>query len=131
MLTKKHRHSMPGPLFALHKKRRYLRLTGSMLQVWKHEEDYRRQSGGLESEIGLQNCRVVGNEEQLEIEIIALHRSETFIADSAEEYQEWFTVLKEASEKSIKDFYAFVKVRIHSLMLYGALSISNSLVFHF
>lgn len=105
---------MPGPLFGLHKKRRYLRLTGSMLQVWKHEEDFRRQSGGLESEIGLQNCRVVGNEDHLEIEIIALHRSETFIAESSLEFREWFTVLKEASEKSIKDFYAFVKVGAHT-----------------
>ncbi len=92
-------------VFGLHKRKRFLRLTGSMLQILKNEED-----SHPEWEVGLQNTKVVGDEEKLEIEIIASHKSEGFVADSPSEYADWFGALKSASEKSIKDYYGFVKV---------------------
>lgn len=104
-LLKKGKVTRSGGLFGLHKKRRLLKLTGSMLQLWKREED-----DYPDWEIGLQNTQVIGDEEKLEIEIMASHRVEGFVAESRNEYFEWFNVLKAASEKSIKDYYGFVKV---------------------
>lgn len=109
-LHRKTRVALSGSLFGLHKKKRYLRLTGSMLHVWKHAEDFNRRDVHPEWEVGLQNTRVVGDEQKLEIEIIASHRTDVFVADDVSEFRDWFPVLKAASEKSIKDYYGFVKI---------------------
>lgn len=92
-------------VFSLHKRKRFLRLKGSMLQIMKGEED-----GQPEWEVGLQNTEIVGDEGKLEIEIQASHKMEAFVCESRAEYIDWFTALKSASAKSIKDYYGFVKV---------------------
>eukprot|EP00171_Calliarthron_tuberculosum_P009195 IDg9195t1 len=79
-------------------------------RVWKHAEDSSRRDCHPEWEVGLQNTRVVGDQDKLEIEVSAAHRTDTFITDNLAEYNDWYPVLKAASEKSIKDYYGFVKV---------------------
>lgn len=92
-----------GTIFGLHKKHRYLKLNGSVLQCWKKETDEYP-----EWEYGLQNTHVTGDEERMEIEIKG-HRTEHFIAETKEQYLDWLLPLKSASEKSIKDYYGFIK----------------------
>jgi serine/threonine protein kinase len=93
-------------LFGIHRKQlRLLKLCGSTLQCYKHEEDE-----APEWEVGLQNADVVGDRDHLVIEIKMSHRVEGFVADSPELYKTWYDALFSASNKSIKDYYGFVKV---------------------
>lgn len=62
-----------------------------------------------EWELPLQNTSVVGNPDTLEIQIRAWGRVEEFVADNLNHYTDWYHALRYASEKSIKDYYAFVK----------------------
>lgn len=92
-------------------KRRYVRLTGSMLQVWKSEEDYNTPGEHRpESELGLQNCRIEPNQIGLEIHVVAPHKTETFVCPTLDTYQLWHPLLHDASEKCLKDYYGFAKV---------------------
>lgn len=104
-------------------KRRYIRLIGSTFQVWKSQEDWERRipanndTVGLMPvfEIGLQNCTVAGNGSSFEFDIKAPHRTDTFVSKDFDEYSMWYPVLREASKKSIKDYYSFVKVSYISI----------------
>jgi tRNA A-37 threonylcarbamoyl transferase component Bud32 len=104
-LNKRGKVIRSGSLFGIHKKQRLLKLRGSILQCYKHEEDE-----FPDWEIGLQNAEVFGEPEHLQIEIKMPHRVEGFLLDSLEEYNKWFNALSSASSKSIKDYYAFIKV---------------------
>lgn len=93
-----------NPIFGHHRKVRFLVIRGSNLKCYKKQED-----DAPEWEMALQNARVNANVEKREIEIRGWDRTEEFEADTQQDFQEWFDALKFASEKSIKDYYAFVK----------------------
>ncbi|KAI0567656.1 Serine/threonine-protein kinase [Gracilaria domingensis] len=97
-----------NPLFTIHKKHRYLEIDGSTLRCYRKKDQSHQNQ--LEWEIGLQNANITGNRERLEISIRAWDFHEEFAPETTDEYDEWFTALKDASEKSIKDFYAFTRV---------------------
>lgn len=94
-----------GSLFGIHKKQRLLKLRGSILQCFKNEADE-----FPDWEIGLQNAEIFGEPEHLQVDIKMPHRVESFIVDTVEDYNKWFNALSSASSKSIKDYYAFIKV---------------------
>lgn len=104
-LHKKGKVVRTGSLFGIHKKQRLLKLRGSTLQCFKHEDDEYP-----DWEVGLQNAEIFGEPEHMQIEIKMSHRIEGFIADSHEQYTTWFEALSSAANKSIKDYYGFVKV---------------------
>lgn len=94
-----------GSLFGIHKKHRHLRLRGSSLQCFKNVGDE-----FPDWEVGLQSAEVFGEPEHLQIDIKMPHRVESFILETMEDFQKWFNALSSASGKSIKDYYAFIKV---------------------
>lgn len=104
-MNKKGKVVRSGSLFGMNRKQRLLKLRGSVLQCYKHEEDE-----SPDWEIGLQSAEIIGEREHLQIEIKMPHRVEGFLLDSVEEYQKWYDALSSASSKSIKDYYAFIKV---------------------
>jgi Protein kinase domain len=104
-LNKKGKVVRSGSLFGMHKKQRLLKLRGSILQCYKHEEDE-----FPDWEIGLQNAEIFGEPEHLQLEIKMPHRVEGFILETRAEYDKWYGALSSASSKSIKDYYAFIRV---------------------
>lgn len=90
--------------FNMHKKHRFLVIRGSNLKCFKRAED-----SVPEWELALQNTHVIAHSERMEIEIRGWDRVEEFAADTPEQFQDWYHALHYASEKSIKDYYAFVK----------------------
>lgn len=104
-MNKKGKVVRTGALFGINKKQRLLKLRGSVLQCFKQEQDE-----FPDWEIGLQSAEIIGEPEHLQIEIKMPHRVEGFILDNREEYQKWYDALSSASSKSIKDYYAFIKV---------------------
>jgi serine/threonine protein kinase len=104
-LQKKGKVVRSGALFGIHRRQRLLKLCGSTLQCYKHGEDE-----CPDWEVGLQNADVVGDPEHLLIEIKMSHRVEGFVAETPEEYKNWYDALYSASNMSIKDYYGFVKV---------------------
>lgn len=92
-----------NPLFNNRRKVRYLIIQGSNLKCCKHEDTE------VEWEIPLQMAVVTGRPDKREIEIRYLESTEEFQADDKVEYDKWYSALKAASEKSIKDYYAFVR----------------------
>lgn len=96
-----------NPLFTIHKKHRYLEIDGSTLRCYRKKDN--QPHSHFEWEIGLQNASINGNRERLEISIRAWDFHEEFAPETVEEFDEWLKALKEASEKSIKDYYAFAR----------------------
>lgn len=90
--------------FGIHRKHRYLVIRGSNLKCFKRQEDAQP-----EWELGLQNVHVIGHQDKLEIELRVWDRAEEFAAETLEQYEDWFHVMRYASERLIKDYYAFVK----------------------
>lgn len=86
------------------RKVRYLVVRGSLLECFRKEDD-----PVAEWELPLQNAHVTGRPDKREIEIRAWETVEEFIAENEVQYHEWYSALKSSSEKSIKDYYAFVK----------------------
>lgn len=103
-LPKKANILRSNPIFGIHKKVRYLRIRGSNLKCLRKPDD-----DTPEWEMALQNTRVTAHPDRLEIEIHGWDRTEEFAPDNQETFQDWYYALKYASEKSIKDYYAFVK----------------------
>lgn len=103
-LPKKANVFRSNPIFGLHKKHRFLSIRGSNLKCYRRPDDI-----SPEWDVALQNAHVTGDPERLEIVIRGWDRIEEFSADTSEQYHDWFTALRYASEKSIKDYYAFVK----------------------
>lgn len=104
-LTRKGKVVRTGALFGINRKQRLLKLRGSVLQCYKTAEDE-----APDWEVGLQHAEIIGEPEQLSIEIKMPHRVEGFVAESVDDYQKWHQALTSASTKSIKDYYAFIKV---------------------
>lgn len=103
-LSKKGNVFQNTPLFPSHKLSRYLVIRGSNLQCYRRYEDTMP-----EWELPLHNAQVTGRPEKREIDIRVWDTVEEFQPESIEQYREWYTALKAASEKSIKDHYAFVR----------------------
>lgn len=90
--------------FLLKRNVRYLVLRGSNLKCFRKEDD-----PVPESVIVLENAHVSCWPEKSEIEIRAREVVEEFVAENGQQYQKWYSALKAASKKRIKDYYAFVK----------------------
>lgn len=93
-----------NPIFNNRRRVRYLIIRGSNLKCLRKPEDVIP-----EWELPLQNARVTGRSDKCEIEIQAWDTVEEFQADDMNQFMDWFAALKAASEKSIKDYYAFVR----------------------
>lgn len=103
-LSKKTHGFRNNPLFHNTRKTRYLVIRGSNLQCFRKEDDT-----DAEWEYPLQNAHVTGHPDKREIQIRAWDNVEEFVADDDHQYNDWYSALKFASEKSIKDYYAFVR----------------------
>lgn len=93
-----------NPLFPSHRKIRFLVIRGSNLQSFRKDDDQLP-----EWDLPLQNAQVTGRPDKREIEIRAWETVEEFVADDMDQYNDWYSALKAASVKSIKDYYAFVR----------------------
>lgn len=103
-LAKKGNAFLNNSLFHSHRKTRFLVLRGSNLQCYRKEDDQ-----VPEWDLPLQNAHVTGRPDKRELEIRAWDTVEEFVADDSPQYYDWYSALKAASEKSIKDYYAFVR----------------------
>lgn len=103
-LPKKSSVFRSGPIFHNRRKVRYLVIRGSNLKCLRRPDEET-----AEWELPLQNAQVTGRIDRLEIEIRAWDTVEEFQADDLTQYTDWFTALKAASDKVIKDYYAFVR----------------------
>lgn len=103
-LPKKANILRSNPIFGTHKKVRYLKIRGSNLKCLRKPDDE-----APEWEMALQNTRVLAHPDRMEIEIQSWDRTEEFAPDDVESFHDWYYALKYASEKQIKDYYAFVK----------------------
>lgn len=103
-LAKKASLLRSNPIFGTHKKYRYLVIRGSNLKCFRQKED-----AYPDWELPLQNTRVIPHLDKLEIEIKTWDGSEEFSADTDEQFHDWYTALRYASERKIKHYYAFVK----------------------
>lgn len=103
-LPKKANILRSNPIFGVHKKLRYLIIHGSNLRCMRRQDD-----DTPEWELALQNTHVTAHPDRLEIEIRGWDRTEEFAADSREQFEDWYMALRYASERIIKDYYAFVK----------------------
>lgn len=103
-LPKKGNIFQNSPLFPSHKLSRYVVIRGSNLQCFRRSED-----PVPEWELPLHHAHVVGRPEKCEIDIQVWDTVEEFQPENMQQYHEWYSALKEASEKSIKDYYAFVR----------------------
>lgn len=88
----------------LRKKQRYLVVRGSNLKCFERCDDV-----SPEWELALQNAHVIPHQDRLGIEIRRYESSEEFCAETLEQFYDWFHALRYASERSIKEYYAFVK----------------------
>ena len=94
-----------NPLSSFHRRHRFLVIRGSNLTCFRHQTDQHP-----EWNLPLQHCQVSGDPERFDI-IIRLWNDdvEVFQCNDKAEYDDWYAKLKQASEKTIKDHYSFVR----------------------
>lgn len=93
------------PVSPLHEPDRYVKIQGSNMKCFLRSDD-----PVPEWELPLQNAHVEGFPDKKEIHIRVWDTVKEFETDTSESFQEWFSAMKKASEKNIKDYYAFVRI---------------------